>query len=339
MRSCWIMDAVEANAKLQPLRDQFLVRFYEWARKDMLRESREGFPFVRRIMNPAALRFLEFAARLREQNASVFYSGILKRAHRRAVELLCEFPSPEEIALLEEFKRYILSTPQAVLPRSPRINRTKLRKALVNGLAPALGSPIETSSDGVIWMYHTPIECWALRTSIDTGGNRLLGYWHTIVAREPVFLHDHVSVLSWLGIGQTEWILAREKDYAGIAECLVELHEHFSKAAARLLEDLSHDLPELEPRGWREPVEVKSHRKNGMTILFFNSPEMCKTVPQVTWEIPTSMIPAHLRIIGSHFVLVQDPLFRHETGDPLAKHPKYRHLRVEPAKSERKRHS
>jgi hypothetical protein len=59
------MDAVEANAKLQPVRDQFLVRFYEWARDDMLRESREGFPFVRRITNPTVMFFLDYANRLR----------------------------------------------------------------------------------------------------------------------------------------------------------------------------------------------------------------------------------------------------------------------------------
>jgi hypothetical protein len=325
------MDAVEANASLQPVRDQFLVRLYEWAGKDILRESREGFPFVRRIANPAASRFLEFAGSLRESDASAFYSGVVKRAHRRAVELLREFPSPEEMSLLEQYRKYIRSAPPAALPRSPRTSRTKLRKALLSELAPVLGSPAEISSDGAIWMYHTPIKYWTLRTNIDTGGNRLAGYWHTIAAREPVLLHDHVSVLSWLGIGQTDWTQGREEDYAGMAECLVELHAHFLKAADRLLEGLSHDLPELEPRGWQEPVEVKSHRKNGLTILFFNSPEMRKTVPRVTWEIPTSMIPDHLRAIGSHFVLVQDPLFCREVGDPLAKHPKYRHLRVEPA--------
>jgi hypothetical protein len=333
------MDAKEANTKLQPVRDEFLVRFYQWARQDMLRESREGFPFVRRIANPVARRFVEFAASLKEPDAFAFYSGIVKRAHRRAVELLQNRPTPEETAVLEQYKEYILSAPPAVLPRGLRTNRTKLRQVLLSGLASALGSPLEVSSNGAVWMYQMPMGHWSLRTSIDTGGNRLAGYWHTIAARETVFLHDHVSVLSWLGIGQTEWIQTREEDYVGIAECLVELHDHFSKVAARLLEGLSHDLPELEPRGWREPVEVKSHRKNGMTILFFNSPEMRKTVPRVTWEIPTSMIPAHLRTIGSHFVLVQDPLFHHETGDPLAKHPKYRHLRFEPAKSEHNRHS
>jgi hypothetical protein len=333
------MDAVEANTKLQPVRDQFLVRFYQWARKDILRESREGFPFVRRIANPAASRFLEFAGSLRESDASAFYSGVVKQAHRRAVELLREFASLEEMSLLEQYRKYIRSAPPAALPRSPRTIRMKLRKALLSGLAPALGSPVEIFPDGAIWMYHTPIKCWTLRTNIDTGGNRLAGYWHAIVAREPVFLHDHVSLLSWLGIGQTDWIQAREEDYAGMVDCMVELHAHFSKAAARLLEGLSHDLPELEPRGWRELVEVKSHRKNGLTILFFNSPEMHKIVPRVTWEIPTSMIPAHLRAIGSHFVLVQDPLFCREAGDPLAKHPKYRHLRVEPAQPEHKRHT
>lgn len=329
------MDAGEANTKLQPVRDQFLVRFYQWARKDMLRESREDFPFVRRIANPATKRFLEFAASLREPDASAFYSGLVKRAHRRAVEILREFPSSEEMSLLEQYRKYIRSLPPA-LSRAPRTSRTKLRKALLSGLAPMLGSPVEIYSDGAMWMYHTPISCWILRTNIDTGGDRLAGYWHTIAAREAVFLHDHVSVLSWLGIGQTDWIQAREEDYAGMAECIAELHAHFSNAAARLLEGLSHDLPELEPRGWRELVEVKSHRKNGLTILFFNSPEMRKTVPRVTWEIPTSMIPTQLRPTGSHFTLVQDPLFCSESDDPLTKHPKYRHLRVEPAQSEHK---
>ena len=226
----------------------------------MLRESREGFPFVRRITSPAALHFLEFAARLRGQDASAFYSGIVKRSHRRAVELLQDRPSVDEIAVLEQYKRYILSAPPAVLPRGSRTNRTKLRKVLLSGLASALGNPMEISSAGAIWMYQMPIGRWTLRTSIDTGGKRLVRCsGHTILARDPVPLHDHMSLLSWLGVSQTEWTQAREEDYAEIGECLTELHAHFMNAAVRLVEGLSHDLPELEPRAWTERP-VKSHK-------------------------------------------------------------------------------
>jgi hypothetical protein len=326
------MDAVEANAKLQPVRDQFLVRFYKWAREDMLRESREGFPFVRRITNPTAMLFLAFASPLREQDAAAFYSGIVKRSHRRAVELLQDFPSAEENVLLEQYRRHTLLARPVVPPRGPRTSRAKIRKALLRGLSPALGNPLELSANREMWMYQMPIGCWTLRTSIDTGGKRLLGYWHTIVAREPVLLHDQLSLLGWLGISQTEWTQAQEEDYAGIAECLVELHVHFKNALHRILEGLSHDLPEIEVRAWLELVTVKGHRKNGITIVLLNSPEARKTIGRkATWEIPTSIIPVHLRAIGSHFTLIQDPTFSRESDDPLAKELRYRHLRIEPA--------
>lgn len=326
------MDAVEANAKLQTVRDQFLVRFYEWAREDMLRESREGFPFVRRISNPTARLFLDFASRLREHDAFAFYSGVVKRSHRRAVELLQDLPSVEEKALLEQYRKHTLSMRPAIGPHDPRTGRAKLRKALLGGLSPALGNPLELSANGEIWMYQMPMGCWTLRTTIDTGGKRLLGYWHTIVAREPVFLHDQLSLLSWLGISQTDWTQAQAEDYSGIVECLVELHTHFMNAAPRLLEGLSHDLPELEVQAWLDLVTVRGHRKSGMTTVLLNSPEARKTVRRkATWEIPTSIIPIHLRAVGSHFTLVQDPAFCRQSDDPLAKEPRYIHLRVEPA--------
>jgi hypothetical protein len=199
-------------------------------------------------------------------------------------------------------------------------------------MSPALGDPLEFSAKGDIWMYQMPMGCWTLRTTIDTGGKHLLGYWHTIVAREPVFLHDQVSLLSWLGISQTDWTQAQEEDYSGIVACLVELHTCFMNAAQRLLDGLSHDLPALEVRAWMDLVTVRGHRQNGMTIVLLNSPEARKTIRRkATWEIPTSIIPVHLRAVGSHFTLVQDPIFCRQSDDPLAKEPRCRHLRVEPA--------
>ena len=99
---------------------------------------------------------------------------------------------------------------------------------------------------------------------------------------------------------------------------------------SKLLDGLIHDLPELRVKYWKELVKVKSHRKNGTTVVILDSPAFQKTLGgRATWEIPTSMSPEKFRAIDSQFYLVQDPDFMQSSGDPLMNSMAYKHLRIE----------
>jgi len=325
------MDVPEANQKLQPIRDQFLVRFYDWAKEDARREFSEGFPFIRQIRNLATLRFLHFAESLEKRERTVFSSALLKRSHQRAVELQQDFPSAEETALLDRYSNCDDIQVWELEAQARRANKAKFRKMLSNRLAPILGVPIEVAPNRETSVYQTQIRCWTVRTWIGTGGRRVLGYSHAVNARESVHLHDNISVLGWLGISQTDWMYLSEAESDEAAECLGQLCRRFLSVVPKLLEGLSHDLPEPDVREWRDLFTVKGHRKNGYTIVASDTPELRKAFRgKATWEIPTSIIPERLRQIGSHFAIVQDPSFLRESTDPLALKLTYRHVRVEP---------
>ncbi len=68
------MDVREANENIQPVRDQFVLRFYRWALEESQREFSEGFPLVRQIKSLSAIRFLDFAERLDDREKNSFSS-------------------------------------------------------------------------------------------------------------------------------------------------------------------------------------------------------------------------------------------------------------------------
>lgn len=164
-----------------------------------------------------------------------------------------------------------------------------------------------------------------------TQGGRSFGYDHAINAQSAVDLQSSVSILGWMGIGQTDWFDLDEEDYEEAAKCLVDVCTVFLNDVPKLLDGLSHDLPKVEVRYWRTPFIVRGHRENGLTILGWGESGLRKAFrDKSAWEIPTSIIPEGLRKVGSHLLAVQDPAFtREHSDDPLATTPAYRHIRIE----------
>ena len=325
------MEIAEAIQKLQPVRDEFLVRFYHWSAGFSRQEFDKDFPIVGRIKNPSVQAFLPFARSLVAEKRSLLCSALLKKFHPRATELLEDFPSIEESALVDKCleARRALRAQSGVIARPP--SKAGLHKVLTRRLGTVPGEPEELEVSREAWTYSSRIPCWTVRTQIDIGGRRSFGYSHSVNAQYAVDLDSHISILSWMGISsQTDWFDLSESDYDEAADTLLQVCACFLNAVPDLLDGLSHDLPEPALRAWREPVTVKSYRQNGMTIVALDTPELQKTLGRnAMWDIPTSIIPERLRTVGSHFAIVQDPAFLRESPDPLALSPTYRHVRVE----------
>jgi hypothetical protein len=326
------MDVVEANQIIQSTRDEFLVRFYGWAKDDARREFDKKFPFLRHIRNLSTLRLIPFVNDMSQLDRPVLCSALVKRFHQRAVEILDEFPSVQENALLDRYANCGGVHAWELSDQIDLVDKAKFRKLLLRKLTSVLGEPVGVTGNRETWTHEVVLENWIVRTSIDTGGRRNLGYSQAILARESVPLLDNISILNWLGINsQTDWMYLATAETEEAAGNLVALCSHLLTALPNLLRGLSHNLPEPEVRSWREPVTVKGHRKNGFTIVILDSPELRKVLgSKANWEIPTSIIPESLRKTGSHFCLLQDPAFTRESSDRLALSPTFRHVRVEP---------
>jgi hypothetical protein len=329
------MDAREATEKLQPIRDEFLLRFYRWSAEFSRQEFEKNFPIIRQINNPSVVKLISFVRSLGRAEKLLLCSALLKRSHKRAVELLKDFPSTQEESLLER----CLEVQRAYVPEIDnerykaiirRPSKAPLPQILLSKLGPVLGKVEMIGGSRQVWAYSLSMRCWTVKTWIDTGGRRSLGYSHSIDAQPAVALDTNISMLVWMGITQTDWFDLSEDEYSEAADSLARVCTYFLDAAPKLLDGLSHELPESEVRGWRESVTVKGHRQNGMTIVTIDTPELRSAFRgKATWDIPTSVIPERLRAVGSHFVIVQDPAFSRESTDPLAVSSTYRHVRVE----------
>jgi hypothetical protein len=323
------IDAREATQRLEPVRVEFLVRFYRWSKEFSGEERGRGFPLIGQITSPNAAIFLDFARSLGKSELVSFCNALLKRFHPRAVELTGELPTLEELALLN---RYSLARNSSALKfqiASPGIARAQFRKLLRTKLATILGSPVDGADKQETWKYQKPLGDWQLESTIDTGGRKVLGYEHSIRAREHVFLHSQISVLSWMGISsQTDWVWQTED--GKIAEAFEEVSRVFLAAAPALLKGLNHSLPEPEVRAWNGTFAIKSHRRSGYTVLLVQSPEIRYALGErASWEVPTSIIPERYRRIGSRIRITQDPAYDREPSDERAKGAEFRHLKIE----------
>lgn len=325
------MEIREATEKLQPIRDEFLARFYRWADVFSQDEFSLGFPVVSKIPNPNAECFLNFARSLNQNDRSLFRVARLKKFHPRGAELANDVLSQRESALLAQYSLARTGSVADSRKKERSLSKTQFRKMLLTTLRPVLGDPIESPDRREEWEYRTPIGCWTVSTRMDIGGRRVLGYEHAIRASESVFLHRQMSILSWMGVAaQTDWVSVPEAEQGRTLESIRHICEVFLAAIPELLKGLFHNLPEPEVREWKEVFTVESHRRNGYTVLLMESPDLRRAFgKKASWEVPTSIIPETLRTVGSRFRIIQDQSYVREYGDPLAMLPAYRHLRIE----------
>jgi hypothetical protein len=300
------MDLREATEKLQPVRDEFLARFYRWADVFSQDEFNRDFPVISEISAQNAGYFVNFARSLNQNDRNVFRLARLKKFHPRGAELANQILSPQENAFLAQYSLARTGSVSGSRKKERSLPKTKFRKMLLNTLHPIFGDPIESPDSREQWEYRTPIGCWTVSTRIDIGGRSVLGYEQAILASEYVFLHRGISVFSWIGIAsQTDWFSVSEAGQEKTLESIQHICKVFLAATPELLKGLFHNLPEPEVREWKEVFTVESHRRNGYTVLSMESPDLRRAFgKKASWEVPSSIIPEGLRTVGSRLRIV-----------------------------------
>jgi hypothetical protein len=325
------MDAIEASRVLQPARDEFLVRFYRWSCLESLHEFESNFPLVGDIKNSNISRFFAFLRSLSSTDEHLFRSVLLKKFHPRAVEILKDPPSAGELMFWNQYRGFTLE-PLPPNAAEGRGNRANVRKLLLRKLTPALGEPLGLTSNRKVWHYETEIGCWTVETEIDIGGRSDLTYLQTVRAQGSVALVPHISIMSWMGLGQTCWQSLREDEHERAVDTLKACVLKFVSSAPTLLDGLSHSVPELPVDGWSQVVTVQANRRNGMTRVLADTSEGWQLPlafhQKMCFDLPTSIIPEDMRAEGTKFVVLQDPTFIRGGGQDLATKSLFRHIRV-----------
>jgi hypothetical protein len=223
----------------------FAVRFYEWAKQDFEREIQEDYPLLGTVNVEAARRLIPYLRRLSQADQVRVAHALVKRFHPDALEVLGQEITAED-------KRWIDAADQArsvpteeedrefqdeMRHGTSRVGRSKVNRAANAALEPITGKPAGRAGANE-WYYELHGAGWLVRTHIDTGGSYYeLAYAHDLFAGEQP-LAPFVSVLSWLGIGQTKWRVRSDLEIPTAVESLARACAHFLAAVPQLLNGL-----------------------------------------------------------------------------------------------------
>jgi hypothetical protein len=235
--------------------DEFVVKLYRWACADFRREMEEGFPLLRGIENPTTYGLLSVMESLPQAKRFILASGLLKRFHTRAVEILGEEISAEQHELFGLFSKSFEVSNRLQRERwdtarkvGPMLER-KQRKKIPDHVKKELHEPF------CVWPETGPWKGTSFE--VEKGGFRILTrfypgmrvsfcydhaildkkqgyYWH----QDTTFYCDKFSIYSWLGISwQTMWMDLRVGDVERVGKDLVRLCRHFIEGVGGLLDD------------------------------------------------------------------------------------------------------
>jgi hypothetical protein len=235
--------------------DEFVVKLYRWACADFQREMEEGFPLIKGIESPTTYCLLTLMDSLSKDKRLIFASGLLKRFHIRAVQLLGDTISAEQHGLFERLSSSFAVTNPLLRQRwdtAPKLGPTlepKQRRKIIDRVRDELHEPY------CVWPKSGP---WVGTSfEVEKGGFRILtrfwpgtrvsfSYDHAILDKakgyywEPdtTFYCDKLSIHSWLGISwETMWMDLRAGEVERVGKDLVRLCRHFIEGVAELLDD------------------------------------------------------------------------------------------------------
>lgn len=284
------MKCARAVGLMEPLRNEFASRYYDWCLEESAREQRAGFPGIRAISSYVSLLFLEFAASCDEREVRDLMVGGIKTWQPRAVAAGRLSLSAAEDAAQGRFKDY--STEQIVadgeqplqvmrvsrrereIREQERLGRTttliaakQWRSALCEQLNPLLGRP-ERSRSGI--EYVTKVGPWFVQTRLDWDGRAQLNYAHWITPRRrldscPTQLVNSIGPMSWCGIHRdTTFDLVQLHELDATAWAVAGFCSRVLEALPRLLAGLEHRLPEAMEDGLQIPLRRR--------LIYLDSP-------------------------------------------------------------------
>jgi hypothetical protein len=226
-------------------RDAFAIAYLKWALQDAKKQSASGFPLLALLRDGLAREYVRFWAALSEERRDIFVSGMVKRFHKRAMELTGMTMSPEENRLIEQHLNSPRKSNNPQLeedfyrPRPTRQDLRKLKVIVKRFVDQETGGACELWAPGHV-VFHRTVGQWRVSTSITVHTKIYLSYDHSIHDCQATALKEHISVTNWLGIGgQTTWMLMRPDELEASAQSALVIANYFLDAVPGILADIS----------------------------------------------------------------------------------------------------
>jgi hypothetical protein len=232
---------------------QFNERYYRWSLEQWEKEISSGFPLLKSVHSEGSqtdVAILESLPRHEQLRMAV---ALAKRFRQDQLpewgEVFTEEDQRYSQLFIDQFRkiRNIKASkyhPEdfSRLSRNRKARLKRLRKCVIDAVAPILGQDYEHRGGWKEWVYITQIGEWLIITSIDIGGHYDISYEHSIVVSEKSRLIEGISLNSWLGLaGQTQWDSLGDENVPQAAMSLAKIIERFIKAAPKLLDGIFLD--------------------------------------------------------------------------------------------------
>ncbi len=276
------MDCVEANHSIGVQRDEFAIRLYHWAERDLQREIDADFPRVKRVKSSRAFHYLDFLRSLpiKDRYPAAMALFRASNAHRKTIESLGYKPTDFESSIVSKFRARFYpvairsDSEEKLLSRTPPgefdIDPDELEELIRHQVSSVLGIP---GMSEPACSFQQRLGPWYVRTFVDVHSILQLRYGHAITARGnyevdlcPVSLVDHdISFLRWLGIhSDTSFERLRRSEISETAVLIGEVIHQFISDLPQLLDGLTHSIPErmdLSPQTQNKYNKRRSSRK------------------------------------------------------------------------------
>lgn len=231
-----------------PTADRFLVQYYRWALAEMQKEILADLSRVRRVKGTSAQKYVRFIGSLKPNAVFPAAAALVKRYHKRALELVGQTLNPEDQQWIDaflDFEKPFTATWSPVIAdqtynalvnhvKGPRLDKRELARELRNRLKGVFASDGDNSLGPQSRRYIIKNGPLILNTHIEWGGRLPLRYSHSVTADNLQRITYDISLLSWLGVcSVTSWNLLANEDIISAAELVEELCAYFRSAFLR----------------------------------------------------------------------------------------------------------
>lgn len=230
---------------IESKKNEFRLRFYNWAIQDVQREESHNFPFLQSFKSGLGRRALNVLLSTKKEKRRHLFGALVKRFWLSTMDGKM---TAEEIAATKYFLREV-STPlpgeielmemEIREPSRFKLDQKLLLACLKKQLEPIFGSQF-VQTDRNVWKATIDIDGWKLFTIVDFGSRlHQIAYHHIFAPSNDYICENQISLLSWMGIGgQTDWSGIQENDVEPTFRDLTKICSHFLKALPVLLDGL-----------------------------------------------------------------------------------------------------
>lgn len=266
------MICTEARERIAPLEAEFAVRFYRWAEEDLRREIAADFTRIKKMKSSLAFHYLELLDGLpkRERSETAFAilrASITHKLARETLGLILTSAEKEHMRRWQSrlFPIFTWSEMERKIRRHEdklSLDKDKFEELLTTEIAKRLKSDPALAN---VCLFRQKVGNWYLETGCDVRSIYQFRYGHYITARIcqdpfdfcPVHLKQGgVTIGGWLGFNPgTTLNLLRRSEIRATVELIGDAVEQFASEVPKLLEGLTHDIPqELEDPKRKSPA-------------------------------------------------------------------------------------